>query len=141
MRADGGLRTLFRQKFPEFMWQSIEVGTVGRGVPDSFYLAEGGLSGWVEYKQTETHAAGLRPEQVAWLSRCGRLGGRARVAVRRRHAGGPRRGEPVDELWIFGAEAVVRLASEGLLGPEPLLVCRGGVRKWAWDEVRAVLLT
>lgn len=141
MRADGGLRTLFRQKFPDFMWQSIEVGTVGRGVPDSHYLAPGGLSGWVEFKATETYAAGLRPEQVAWLSRYGRLGGRACVAVRRRHGGGLRRGEPVDELYVFGAADAVRLDREGLLGPTPLLVCRGGVRRWDWDLVRSALLS
>lgn len=139
-KIDGGLRALFKDKFPDWFWQSVEIGAIGVGVPDTHFLAPGGISGWVEFKATDTMSVTFRPGQVPWIHRYGRLGGRACVAVRRRHGGGPRKGEPVDELYIFGAGDVVRLAQEGLTGPTPRLVCRGGVRRWDWDAVRAVLL-
>lgn len=140
-KSDGGLRTLFRQKFPDFFFQSIEVGTVGRGVPDSHFLAPGGTAGWIEYKATLTTKVPLRPEQVAWIDRYGRLGGRAFVAVRRAHPGGPRRGDPLDELYVFAAKDVVQLAREGVLLTPCVARCEGNVRRWDWDKVRAALLT
>lgn len=139
-KIDGGLRGAFRTKFPDFMWQSIEVGTVGRGVPDSFFLAPGGIAGWIEYKSTLTTKVPLRPEQTAWLSRYERLGGRAFVAVRRRHGGGPRKGDPLDELYVFSAKDVVQLAREGVLLTPCVARCEGNIRRWNWEKVRQALL-
>lgn len=137
---DGGLRAKFREKIPHFHWQSIEVGTVGRGVPDSNFCWEG-TEGWVEFKCTETNSAHLRPEQVAWISRRHRAGGRVFVAVRHHHNGGPRKGDPVDDLYLYSAADVVALHEGGLSSTKPLAHLTGPSRNWDWDLISSKLIT
>lgn len=140
---DGGLRKLFRDHLPQLHWTSIETGGTGQGVADSNYLAPGGREGWVEYKQTEGWTVTLRPEQVSWLDRRHRLGGRAWIAVRRRAKAGPRRGPPVDELHVFHAGLAREAKSGGLRHPEvaaAALVLRGGPSRWDWVAVLGLLL-
>lgn len=150
MSIDGGLRPLFRERVPEAHWQSIETGGTGRGVPDSNYCipcwsASGGRSsreGWVEFKLTGSpRAIGLRPEQVAWISRRCRAGGRVLVAVRLRHPGGLRRGEPVDELWLLEGGGVLDFATRGLVEQAPWVLLRsvGGPQNWDWGRVVTIL--
>lgn len=141
--ADGGLRALFRAHIADAMWQSVETSGVGRGVPDAWYIFPGGVAGWVEFKLTATRNVGLRPEQVAWLDRVGRLGGRAWVACRRQHPGGPRRGVAADELWLLPATLAREAAVEGLRDElYEQAFCwwwSGGPRRWDWAGVRMAL--
>lgn len=138
---DGGLRKLFQQHLPMFHWQAIETGMTGRGIPDINYCHEG-VEGWLECKQTGGWAVGLRPEQVAWLDRRARARGRCWVAVRRKHALGPRR-EAVDELWLVRGSGVLVLAKGGLRDALANLVVDGiwvgGPARWDWTAVRKVL--
>ena len=141
-KIDGGLRSLFRANLPQFHWQSVETGLTGLGVPDSNFCAAGGIEGWVEYKQTDGWAVTLRPEQVGWLTRRARLGGRVWVAVRRCHTGGPRLGPPVDQLWLVPGRLAVAAATGGLRHPAvagDALQWAGGPARWPWPVVGAAL--
>jgi hypothetical protein len=136
---DGGLRPIFRQRLRQFHWTSIETGGTGQGIADSNYLHEGGIEGWIEFKQTEGWSPEIDPHQVAWIFRRARLGGRAMVAVRRRHAGGPRRGAPVDELYVVPGRSVRELRARGLLHV-PHWRTAGGPAAWDWPGVAGLLL-
>lgn len=138
---DGGLRSLFRQKLPEFHWQSIETGGTGLGVPDSNYCHDS-VDAWIEFKQTEGFAVTLRPEQIGWLVRRAGAGGLVHVAVRRWHDGGERRGDSVDDLWLLAGAAAVTIKKQGLRRDARYVVgvWTGGPSRWAWDEVRRHLL-
>ena len=125
---DGGLRKLFRAHIPGH-WQSIETGGVGRGVPDSNYCING-VEGWVEYKKTKHWKIGsLKPEQVAWIFRRVREGGRVWLAVRRAE----------DELWLIDGHWIREVAVGGIKSAEEWVRWEGGPSKWNWDEVRYVL--
>lgn len=142
MSVDDGLRPLFRKHIPQFFWTSIETGGTGRGIPDSHYLVTGGAAGWIEFKATDGHAVTLTEFQVGWLTRYARMGGRAHVAVRRRHGGGPRRGPPVDELHVLPGGLALQARQGGLRDPAVLAAAatwRGGPARWDWDAVAALL--
>lgn len=139
---DGGLRKLFRQRLPGD-WQSIEAESIGRGVPDANYCING-FEGWVEFKQTTGWTVDLRPEQVAWMQRRARNGGKVTIAVRQKAKESIRR-EARDVLWLFkGSEAAIW--KENGLEPipelypaKPLLVHSGGPSLWDWDRIASCL--
>lgn len=136
---DDGLRAIIHTGLPAVHWQAIETGLLARGVPDS-NGCHGGVEFWVECKATEHWAVELQPEQVGWLTRRARAGGRVFVAVRRRFVATTRR-SAADELWLMRGEYARELKDEGLrcdpravLGSWP-----GGPRAWCWPEVLALL--
>lgn len=143
---DGGLRRLFCEHLRSGMhWQPVETGLISMGVPDANFCGSG-VEGWVECKQTEGYSVTLSPEQVSWIFRRHRNGGRVFVAVRRWHTGGPRKGPPVDELWLLRGQYAPDLKTLGLRWAEQnasgVLLGRwpGGPARWAWNEVRSMLL-
>lgn len=129
---DDGLRALLRAHVPSAAWTAIETGGTGLGIADCNYLFRGGVEGWIECKATDGWAVTFRPEQIGWLSRRVRYGGRAWVAVRRRHGGGPRRGPAVDELWLVPACNVAALARDGLQCVPTAAAWHGGPARWDW---------
>jgi hypothetical protein len=137
-KPDNGMRPLFHGRLRDLHWQALELGVLGRGVPDSNYCGDG-VDGWVEFKATETHAVPLRPEQVGWILRRCRAGGRVFIATRRQHDGGPLLGDPTDELWIHEGWDAATLKAEGLLSAPPVLHNEGGPSRWDWGLVRGVL--
>lgn len=151
MSIDDGLRSLFRENLPDFDWQSVETGGTGRGIPDSNFCAKpllphhSGYEGWIEYKSTDGYAVALRPEQTGWITRRVRFGGRVWIAVRRRHGGGPRLGDPVDELHLIPGGLAVAARVGGLRAPPVLRAARcwhgGPGRGWDWRAVAAALRT
>ena len=146
MSDDGGLRRLFQDNIRPGHLQPVETGLISAGVPDMNYCCDG-VEGWVEMKQTRHWGVTLEPEQVSWLHRRARCGGRVFVAVRRWHAGGPRRGAPVDELWLLRGAYAPDLRALGLrwaaTPPSAALLGRwpGGPERWCWPEVRSLLVT
>jgi hypothetical protein len=124
---DGDLRAIFRRKLPHFDWTSVESGGTGRGIPDSEYCHEG-ATGWVEFKQTDGWAVKIRAEQVGWIMRRWRHGGRVWVAVRRRS----------DELWVVPGDAAVQLKGHGLRAV-PSEHWSGGPGSWDWERVAYLL--
>jgi hypothetical protein len=149
LSIDGGLRSLFRERIPEAHWQSIETGGTGRGVPDSNYCipyhdprsGRGGREGWIEYKECSSAKIGLRPEQIAWISRRTRSGGRVMIAVRYRHEGGTRKGDPADELWMLEGGGVIDIAQRGLTKDAVWVLLRtlGGPQGWDWGRVVSLM--
>lgn len=165
MSVDDGLRRIIREKLRDLgHWLSVETGTTDQGVPDlnvcaipsspsswkpdsrglPWYL---GAEIWIECKATKNWTVPLRPEQVGWLTTRARHGGRVFVAVRRRNEGGPRRGDPVDDLWLLRGEHAREIKTRGLQGialdlPSAVVgTWRGGPSAWNWDEIRRGLLT
>jgi len=134
---DGGLRKLFHTKLPHFHFQAIETGGTGRGIPDSNYCYKG-IEGWIEFKVTDGWLCDLRPEQVAWHLKRHRAGGRTWIATRRKHAGGPRKGDPVDELWIAPGKLAKDLQEKGLKLIHPQLLKFD--TPWNWTQIENLLL-
>lgn len=99
-----------------------------------------GIEGWVECKATDGWTVDLDRHQSGWLFRRARLGGRAWVAVRRRHGGGPRRGPPVDELWMVPAALARQARAHGLRGAGDCWRTAGGPARWDWAGVAGRLL-
>lgn len=140
MSIDGDLRSIFRRSLPTVDWQSIESAITGGGVPD-VNGCHRGAEFWVEFKQTEEWAVSLRPEQVGWLCRRARAGGRVFIAVRRRCLAGPRRAG-ADELWLLWGHFAPDLKTGGLRRAPPgsvLGIWSGGPRSWDWGAVLACL--
>lgn len=125
---DGNLRRLFRQNLPEAQWTSVETGSTAAGVPDAEFIFEGGCQGWVEFKAARGRIVSLRPEQVSWLVRRARLGGRCFVAVRCDRDLRMYLGRHAAELRDQGT----RLQAHATWGPSV-------GTKWDWAAIKAVL--
>jgi hypothetical protein len=133
VEIDGGLRGLHSSHLPMVHWQPVETGMTGRGVPDSNGCYRGSEF-WVEMKWTPEWAVGLRPEQIGWLMRRSRAGGRVFVAVRQLCKPGARR-EARDSYWLFWGGHAVDLKERGLRGPPSVLTCGGGPARWDWPAI------
>jgi hypothetical protein len=138
MAADDGLRRLFRQHLPGIDWTTIETGLVSPGVPDLNGCARG-VEFWVECKATKGWTVTLRPEQIGWLDRRTRAGGRTFVAVRRHRPASARR-QPTDEIWLFSGTHARRLKLLGLRGLAPRARFTGGPTNWDWERLEIILL-
>lgn len=138
MSTDGGLRTLFQNHLRMAQWQAIETWSTGQGVPDMEYCFPKGKSGWVENKLTEANAVAIRSEQVGWIERRCRVGGRVFIAVRKLCRAGPRR-KAADELWLFHGRDVRALFLKGLVGGTPLVCSKNGPERWDWEAVRRII--
>jgi hypothetical protein len=143
-RSDGGLRSHFREHLPQVHWCSIESQLTGSGIPDSNGCLNG-VEFWIEFKLTSGWAVTLRPAQYAWGTRRARSGGRVFCAVRRLSAGGPRKGPPVDDLWLVPTRHYLPLFETGLkaftpLQPPGVRFWEGGPAVWNWAEILATLI-
>lgn len=143
--TDGGLRKLVRKNLPEFDWQGVETGGTGRGIPDDNFCRQG-VEGWVEHKLATGWKVDLRPEQVAWMERRRRAGGRVFILVRRTNVSAM-----CDDLYLFSGDDARRLKEFGLprnLPPNdgapharPLAVCLSvGRSRWDWENIRHLLV-
>jgi hypothetical protein len=128
---DGRLRQLFKAHLPEFDWQSIDV-TSGRGVPDSNACYDG-IELWIEHKATKGQRVIVRPEQVAWIERRLRHGGRVFIAVRRFNS-------RTDELFLLCGAAARFLARGQWPSTLALSHWQGGPARWNWPEIKTILL-
>lgn len=133
-QKDGGLRGLERANLKHFHWISVETGLTGAGVPDMNYCA-GGQEGWIENKQCKGWRPKMRAEQIGWLLRRRRAGGRAFIAVRRENAAAN-----ADELYLIDGQYAARLATEGLETTPHLLRLVGGPHRWPWGDFERALL-
>lgn len=128
---DGDLRILFRKNMPAGQWTTVETGGTAQGVPDSEFCFPLGAQGWVEHKKSDGWAVKIRPEQIGWILRRVRMGGRVFVAIRRKR----------DELWLVRGRDVEILLDGGLRAiSAPLGVWSGGPGRWDWAEVQKLLV-
>ncbi len=133
--SDANLRQIFQRHLPEFHWQSVETWSTGRGVPDLNYCTRG-VEGWVECKRTLAWAVNMAPEQVGWIERRVRNGGRVYIAVRRITTAGPRRGVAVDELYLIPGGLVRAIDLRTVLAQR----WSGGPARWDWSAISLRLL-
>jgi hypothetical protein len=133
---DGNLRPLFRQRFPQWQWSSIETAGTASGVPDSEFCTPTGCQGWVEFKQTKIFYTQIKPLHVAWLMRRCRSGGNAWIAVRRIPKAA--READVDDLWLMSGSQAEALLCGGLSATHSIR-WSGGPSHWNWDEIEKIL--
>jgi|TARA_R100001163_G_C5057478_1_gene193991 Holliday junction resolvase len=70
---ENNLWQTFKRNLKEPLWQRIETGGTGRGIPDVFGVLNG-LCCWVELKVARGNKVNLSAEQVAWLIKFGQTG-------------------------------------------------------------------
>lgn len=128
MRADGGLRSLFRRHLPLVDFVSVEMHRGGRGVPDVNYCVAG-CEGWIEMKRISGWRARVSPEQVGWAERRIRAGGRVLVAIRRR-----------DEMAMFSGLQLRVLRKHDVRDVHPVGEWSGGPSGWNWEEILAIMM-
>lgn len=131
--ADGELHKFFLRNLVYVHWQRIETGSTGRGIPDMNGCAAG-QEIWIENKKADHWAVEIRPEQVGWIERRVRAGGRVFIAVRRART----------ELWLLAPSAARVLATprKGLRDLSPNQVLgrwEGGPALWDWRAVQGLL--
>lgn len=129
---DGGLRQLFAANLRRgYHWQSIESGGTNRGIPDANGCSSG-IEFWIEYKKAKGNVVPIRPEQVGWIERRVRAGGRVFIAVR--YQKGNR-----DALILFWGTQARPLYLSGLRAGQAIGEWEGGPAGWAWAEVSEAL--
>jgi hypothetical protein len=137
MIKDGGLRSLFRSKFPHFQWTSVETAGTASGVPDSEFCTPDGIQGWIEFKRTTAFYVVFQEFQPAWIYQRSRYGGNAWIAVRRIPTA--KKFEGVDELWLVRGIQAKILAKEGLTDAVESIHWSGGPRNWNYAEIEEIL--
>lgn len=109
------------------------------GIPDTNGCLDG-VEMWIEFKKTSIRRVTFRPGQPAWIHRRYRAGGRVWIAIRYTHEGGPRLGDPVDDLVLVYGGHILELARDGL---EDYMISgrwRGGPRRWPWSTIQGLLV-
>jgi hypothetical protein len=137
LTRDGGLRVLFRARFPTWQWTAIE-SPIAPGVPDSEYCTLDGVAGWIEFKAIDADAVRLRPLQVNWIERRAGRRGRVTIVIRRRPTSIAEKGR--DELWCISGTYVRELADDGLMAVPASLMGASGPASWNWVAVEAILI-
>jgi hypothetical protein len=138
---DGNLRSIFRDKLKEgFHWQSVETGLTGPGTPDANFGARG-VERWIEMKQTSGFKPHIRREQISWHLHRTAVDGVTFVAIRRWHNGGPRKGPPIDELWLCHGHYLATISKYNMTHTEIewLGVWVGGPNHWDWNRIADIL--
>ncbi|MEG7671073.1 hypothetical protein, partial [Listeria monocytogenes] len=84
-------------------------------------------------------AVGIRPEQVAWIERRVRHGGRVFIAIREIRPAN-RLHIALDFLHFYRGEKVRELKDKGLKCKGYYFMCIGGPKEWNWDIIGRSLL-
>lgn len=93
-------------------WQRVETAMTGAGVPD-LNMCYKGIEMWVELKVTATTRPEIRPLQCSWHLKRHRAGGRSLFLIQHVHDGGPRKGDPVNEIVVVQGQHARELADTG----------------------------
>ena len=130
---DGNLRALEREYLKGFHLVTIETGFTGPGVPDMNYCYHGS-EGWIENKACKGWQVKIRVEQVGWMLRRQRAGGKCFIFVRRQNAS-----SNADELYVFNGEQAQDLSEKGINGAKWRHRSTGGPARWDWETVSKIL--
>ena len=85
------------------IWQRIETGGTGRGIPDVFGAFEGECC-WIELKIAKGNRVDLRPEQIAWLIKFGQTGLKTFILV----------GTDKRKMYLFPGLKAILVKDQGL---------------------------
>lgn len=107
---------------------------MGAGCPDTNGCWQG-TEFWVECKQVsaENGSVPLRTEQVGWILRRCRAGGRVFVLTWVHHEGGARKGEAVSRLVLHEGWDCAVIRDEGVGAAPPVLVLESSGSEWGFD--------
>lgn len=136
--TDGGLRSLYNKYMRGMHILPIETGMTVQGVPDT-NVCHDGVEFWVENKRVYGTSIRMRPGQVGWHTRRAISGGRSFIAARRETLAGPRRGDAVDELYLFFGVQAREVLEKGIAA-KAILVESGGPARWDWKAISNVFL-
>jgi Holliday junction resolvase len=123
---------------PEVHWLTVETSATEGGVPDMNGCCTG-IEFWIEMKVTSGWTVSLRPQQIGWLMRRCRVGGRAFIAVRRRAHKGKCRVE-ADELHLFSG-AYANVVKDVGVRAHAIERWHGGPSQWDWHAIKRHLLS
>jgi Holliday junction resolvase len=121
--SEAGLWKLLRANIQADL-QRLESGMTSRGIPDVNGCHDG-KEFWVELKYTTTKKVALRPEQVAWLLRRSKVGGRTFVLVK-----------TPKELYLYSGTMARELLDDGLTVP-PLE--KWNIKAVDWEQLLRIL--
>jgi len=127
---DGGLGKLLQEHLRDVHWQRIETGGTGRGTPDINGCWRG-IEIWIELKQATHWQVEIQPEQVAWIERRARAGGRVFVMVRQKRT----------ILWLLrptAARCLIRGTRLDMI-PDAIYRGEGGPSAWQWQRLREAM--
>lgn len=113
--------------------QRIETGGTGRGIPD-VNICYNEIEVWIELKIVKGKKVDLSAEQVAWLFRRARAGGRCWI-VARDQADGPRKGK-YDRIYAWSGDRAGDVLDYGIEAEGALV----WDRPWSWDHIIKELL-
>jgi len=116
------------------MWQRIETAGTGQGVPDIFACLDG-KDRWIEDKIVSGKQVKLSPEQVAWHLKYHTCGGTSFICARYKHEGGPRKGDPVDQILLWPGKLASDVKRLGILAPG----CVSFPRPFDWEKIKRLL--
>lgn len=73
----------------------------------------------------------ISPEQIAWLARRSRAGGRVFIAARKQ--------QHIQGFWLFPGTAGRQLATTRVTEVPALIQAKGNPGAWPWAEIEAAL--
>jgi len=106
------------------LWQRIETGGTGRGIPDVFGAFNDSCC-WIELKVAKGNRVLLRPEQVAWLIKFGQTGLPTFILV----------GTDKRKMYLFSGLDAIIVKDLGLKA-EPLLLLTA---PYDWNKLEEAL--
>ena len=113
-----------KRNLTEPLWQRIETGGTGRGIPDVFGAFDNRCC-WVELKIAKGNRVPLRPEQIAWLIKFGQTGLPTFILV----------GTDKRKMYLFSGMEAREVLDYGLKH-EPILMLEA---PYAWEKIQGVL--
>ena len=118
---------------PKSHFQRIETGGTGKGIPDVNFCWKG-IEVWIELKIVKGKRILLAPEQVAWMFRRTKVGGRCWIMARD-IADGPRKGK-YDRIYLWSGEHAGEVLENGVQTDH----ARVFERPYDWDAIINTLL-
>jgi len=113
-----------RRNLTKPIWQRIETGGTGRGIPDVFGAFEGECC-WIELKIAKGNRVDLRPEQIAWLIKFGQTGLKTFILV----------GTDKRKMYLFPGLKAIIVKDQGLKA-DSLLELNA---PYEWSKLQEVL--
>ena len=126
--SEANLWKQLRENLKDCDLQRLESGMTSRGIPDVNGCCDG-KEFWIELKYTKTNKVGIRPEQVAWMLRRRKNGGRTFILVKTQK-----------ELYVYPGWLAKDVLDEGLK-VRPIQAWGFPMTQDSWFELRDIILS